>query len=48
MRGKPERDMESLRMMEWGLMVVESSSAVAVAAAVAPAGVDPKNNRFAD
>ena len=34
-RGKPERGMESLRMMGWGLMVVESSSVVAVAAAVA-------------
>ena len=43
MRGKPERDMESLRMMGWGLVVVESSSAavavVAVAAAVAPLGL---------
>ena len=34
-RGKPERDMESLRMIGWGLLVVESSSA-AVAAAVPP------------
>ena len=42
MRGKPERDMESLRMMGWGLMVVESSSVVVVVAvvvAVAPPGV---------
>ena len=41
-RGKPERDMESLRMMGWGLMVVESSSVavvvVAVVVAVAPQG----------
>ena len=47
----PERGMESLRMMGWGLLVVESSSAavvVAAAAAVAPLGVDPKTNRFAD
>ena len=36
-RGKPERDMESLRMMGWGLVVVESSSAVAAAAVVAAA-----------
>ena len=52
MRGKPERDMESLRMMGWGLLVVESSSAAAVVAAAAvaaaPPGVDPKNDRFAD
>ncbi len=49
MRGKPKRDMVSLRMMGWGLMVVESSSAVVAAvAAAAPPGVDPKNNRFTD
>ena len=39
MRGKPERGMESLRMMGWGLVVVESSSAAtAVVAAAAPPG----------
>ena len=46
MRGKPERDMVSLRMMGWGLMVVESSSAAVVVAAavvaVAPPGWTPK------
>ena len=35
----PEWGMESLRMMGWGLVVVESSSAaVAAAVAVAPPG----------
>ena len=42
MRGKPERDMVSLRMMGWGLVVVESSSAAVVVAAVAVA-VHPKS-----
>ena len=36
-RGKPERDMESRRMMGWGLVVVESSSAAVVVAAAAVA-----------
>ena len=36
-RGKPERDMVSLRMMGWGLVAVGSSSAVAAAAVVAAA-----------
>ena len=31
----PERDMESLRMMGWGLVLAENSSAVAAAAVVA-------------
>ena len=34
-RGKPERGMESLRMMGWGLVVVESSSAAAAVVAAA-------------
>ena len=36
MRGKPERDMVSLRMMGWGLVVVENSSAVTAAAVASP------------
>ena len=35
--GLPERDMGSLRMMGWGLLVVESSSVVVVVV-VAPRG----------
>ncbi len=37
-----ERDIESLRMMVWGLMLAESSSAAVAAAAVAvPSGWGP-------
>ena len=41
MRGKPERDMVSLRMMGWGLLVVGSSSAVAAVVAVVAAAAPP-------
>ena len=34
-RGKPEQDMVSLRMMGWGLVLLENSSAAVAAAAVA-------------
>ncbi len=34
--GLPERDMESLGVMGWGLVVAENSSAAAVVAAAVP------------
>ena len=36
--GEAERDIGSLRMMGWGLMLAENSSAAAVAAAAVPSG----------
>ncbi len=36
--GLPERDMESLGVMGWGLVVAENSSAAAIAVAVAALG----------